>query len=117
MKKINLHFIPSQVLFFYGLDDYIKWVKANLNDYAQFLPNSSGLTVSTNGDKGHIVLIYISDEKIDKNKKIGLIAHEINHATDFIYKEHGFDCTELKSYLMQYVLTEILNFLEKIEQL
>lgn len=112
-KKIKLQLIPTSLYFFYGDSDFIPFLEKNVKDYKRFIDFSDGRTISTYCDNGHTVIIRVTDRKLRVNELIGLIAHELNHAKDFIYEEHGFNCQELGSYFIQYTLEEILNFLDK----
>lgn len=41
-------------------------------------------------------------------KNIGLIVHEITHAVDRIIEYHGFEGTEIRAYLMEYIINKVL---------
>lgn len=110
--KINLDFVPSKVFFFIGEDSHNKYIDDNKMG-AEWHIKTDGLTTNCGGDNGHIVLISILNTNACVYEIKGLIVHEITHAVDFIMKEHGFVCDEMKAYLSQHLYIKIMKYYDK----
>lgn len=107
IKKIKLQFIPTNIIFIIGRDNYNSWMdKEKIDGYMQH----DGVTTSIiHNKKGHSVVVSIEPHPNIYETK-ALITHELSHAVTMIFKEHGFDCDELRSYLLQYLHKTIMKF-------
>ncbi len=109
MKKINLQFIPTEILFIIGKEKHNKFMdKRKLDSY---MKEDGRCTSIIHNLKGHRVVICVEPhESIYETK--ALIVHEISHCVTMIFDEHGFKDDELRSYLMQYIYSECVRYFD-----
>lgn len=115
MKKltIKLDFILTEVNFFIGAENHNAYIDKFKTGSDWYL-NNDGLTTDLwNDEKGHIVMISVTDKPFDVYEIKGLIVHEITHAVSFIMSRHGFVCEEMKAYLSQHLYIKIMKYYDK----
>lgn len=99
-KHINVGVFNTLVL--YIKCSYNEWKKEAENKYKILIDtNSCGMTLELeNGD----IILWVNSEDIP------LLAHETVHAADFILSKIGEPQTrEVRAYIVQYLLNEILK--------
>jgi len=53
---------------------------------------------------------------VPNNCKVDLVVHEVNHAVDDMVEMYGLQGTEIKSYLLQYVLKKVYGKTNRVRK-
>lgn len=61
--------------------------------------------------EGEKILVYV-DGKQDRARRLRILVHELSHATTAIMDARDIRCDETRSYLLDYMFNEFLEYIE-----
>ena len=116
MKYYNLSFLPTYVGYCPDKESWKSEMK-RLGVKNEPYPKTHGRCTRFIKDHDHTVIICINPKSdTTELQVIGLIAHEVSHAVDYIFEDIGEDnpSSEFKAYLSQFLVQNIYEDWKKI---
>ena len=77
-----------------------KWVR----DFEEWKENAEGVCMRL-GEGNKDVLVWLK-KKPEKMSEYGTLYHELSHATDHIIDDHLLEGTEVRAYIIEYLINE-----------
>ena len=119
--KINLDFIPTELHIVFCKDHY----KGLMDDHGVINDFSShGVTTVLEKDNFHYIVACVDmwamhDQEYKADNMQGVLIHELSHVVSEIFLRHGFNCDELRSYLLQHLYLKsspiLTEFFDKLK--